>query len=143
MNPSDPNTWVPPNWHPDFGNPTVELESLRAVSSAILANIPQTEVCLECVEEGYMSVEIMRCGVAIGEVNVIDSDSVRQRYGVFIETYAAEDEAYFADIESVVAHIRRCVSQGLLRMPESAGLIRRRNTIPGATNCLCGIARFR
>ena len=110
MEPSDPKTWTAPEWHPDFGDPTEELESLRAVSAAILNSIPQAPVRLECVEEGYMSVEVTQRGVTIGEVNVVDSDSTDQRFGVFIETAEQDDEAYFSDVTSVVAHIARFAS---------------------------------
>ena len=43
-------------------------------------------------------------------VNGVNTERADQKYGVFIEADAQDDEAYFSDVSSVVAHIARFVS---------------------------------
>ena len=107
MQPSKPETWTAPLWHPDFGDPTKELRKLRTVSSGILEKTRGIQVRLNCAEEGYMSVEVTKDQTMIAEIHIVNSDCEKQLYGVFVETGDADDEVYFEDFNEVVRHISR------------------------------------
>lgn len=92
---TNPSTWGIPTWHPDFGNPAVEVEMLRAFCIKAIEKFPSLTMALMAPEEGYLNVEVKIDGQKIAEIHIV-SDDDSQRFGIFGFVGAHEnDEQYF------------------------------------------------
>jgi hypothetical protein len=91
-----PAYWKAPQWHPDFGEPEIELRLLRAFSAQFLERFPEGGVELINVEEGYMHVELFVSGQMIGEVHIVQRGTGKpgRWYGVFL-SQGKQEEQYF------------------------------------------------
>ena len=75
-------TWVAPVWHPDFGDPSSELEALRGFCIELKKRRPEFVLHLDCFEEGYMKVDIGLSDLGhVAELHVVSSDDYF--YGLF------------------------------------------------------------
>lgn len=95
--------WNPPIWHEDFGNPKKELELLKEFCNFLLSKKKSNYSCeLDCFEEGYMSVEIVKDKIPFFTVEVVDLSE--NKLGLFFEN---GDEHYLninnlSDLESIL-----------------------------------------
>lgn len=102
-----PEAWLVPDWHPDFGNAQVELEHLRSFAVALLAVIPGARVQLETPEPGLMNLVVKLPGGTSAEVYSIPATSRlgERRLGLFFAPGTAdESEVYAESVESAVGH---------------------------------------
>lgn len=49
-----PQSWVAPDWHPNFGDVQSELEHLRRLANALLSRNEERAVVLQCPEPGLL-----------------------------------------------------------------------------------------
>jgi hypothetical protein len=54
----DPHVWQSPHWHPDHGDPEVELGHLRSFALRLLSDVPTATAILETPEPGVMDVRV-------------------------------------------------------------------------------------
>lgn len=112
-NADDPLLWVAPKWHEDYGNVAEELEHLRAAAIGLRMFVPQVQVQLEVVEEGYMHLAVQHLGRCISEIySVIElGERAHRRYAVFLVCDEHEAESYTDTTEDVVSSIQSCLSR--------------------------------
>ncbi len=82
MTTTNPINWEAPTWHPDFGNPTVEVEMLRAFCIKAIERFPNLTTALLTPEEGYLHVEVNKSSKKLAEIHIV-SDEANQRFGIF------------------------------------------------------------
>lgn len=100
MTTNDPRTWKVPVWHPDFGDPKVEVDMLRKFCLGLIEAIPDLRAEIVFPEEGYLNVDISReDGRKIAEVHVVADDD-RQKFALFGFDESVETglEHYFSDL---------------------------------------------
>ena len=83
--------WVTPIWHPDFGNPEIELSILKKTCIFIQSFNNDLTFFLDCYEDGYKCIEIKNKDKLLGELHVVDSSTYRIG---FFNTNG--DELYFS-----------------------------------------------
>jgi hypothetical protein len=119
-----PRLWRTPQWHPDHGDPAIELDHLRSFALALLSAVPDATAVLEVPEPGLMDVRVdLPCGM-VAEVYSVPSlkEEGSRRLALFlrpesvdeIEVYAesAEDASnLFALISSSLTDARRSRAQ--------------------------------
>lgn len=64
--------WKAPSWHPDLGDPHLELSILRTVTLELLRCYPRFEAQLDCFEPGYMQVQFTEAGVPFATLLVTE-----------------------------------------------------------------------
>lgn len=97
MTMTNPINWKSPTWHPDFGNPAVEVEMLRAFCIKAIEKFPNLTTALLIPEEGYLHVEVNKLGKKLAEIHIVP-DEANQRFGIF--GFDGEDEVgeqYFSE----------------------------------------------
>ena len=103
-----PESWSPPVWHPDFGDPTVELEQLRSLAIDVMRAIPAAQVSLEVPEPGLMMLRIYVPNARSTEVYSVPgltSDDDR-RFALFVSPRSpGEIETYEASVKEAVTFI--------------------------------------
>ena len=102
-----PETWVAPDWHPDFGDAKAELDHLRAFAVALLAAIPDANVELELPEPGLMNLAVDLPNGTSAEIYSVSNDRPDgRRYGIFLEPGTdGECEIYQVAIDDAVASV--------------------------------------
>ncbi len=103
MNPTqDPQAWRSPHWHPDHGDPEIELDHLRSFAQKLLSDVPTATATLETPEPGLMDVRVeLPCGTA-AEVYSVPSpeDERHRRFAIFLcPESAGESEIYAESLE--------------------------------------------
>ena len=96
---TNPTDWETPTWHPDFGNPDLEVGMLRAFCIKAIEIFPNSTMTLMTPEEGYLHVEVKKLDKKLAEIHIV-SDGDNQRFGVF--GFDGEDETgeqYFSEHE--------------------------------------------
>lgn len=92
---SEVKGWKAPTWHPDFGDPGVELGLLQDFCLALVGRSSEFHLTLNCFEEGYMCVLVAKpSGQATAELQMVP-DQGKLRYGLFLEN---GDEFFFDDV---------------------------------------------
>jgi len=101
-----PGDWRASRWHPDFGDPEVELRLLRAFAMQFLKCFPDGGVELIHVEEGYMHVDLFLAGHPIGEVHIVERGAGKpgRWYGLFLSG-GKQAEKYFSSAKEGVDFI--------------------------------------
>lgn len=102
-----PEHWLAPAWHPDFGDPRVELEHLRAVSLRLLELSPGTAVILEAPEPGLLNVRATVAGVTHVEIHSVPpaAGKEKRRYGVFISPQTSNEIEEYAESPDAAARL--------------------------------------
>jgi len=89
--------WRAPDWHPDHGDPEIELGHLRSFAVKLLSAVPNAAVTLETPEPGLMDVRVeLACGTVAEVYSVPSSEDERhRRFAVFLcPDTARESEIY-------------------------------------------------
>lgn len=105
---TSPNTWQPPQWHPDFGDPISQLEPLRAFSQRLLLAEPKAIVVLEAPEPGLLYVRGILPNAKMFEVHSVPSPQHfgMRRLGVFMNPDTDhETERYFDLPDEAIAFL--------------------------------------
>lgn len=81
-----PDLWQAPIWHPDFGDPRLELDHLREFAIRLLKSSKGFSPVLETPEPGLMYVRVVTKNGTNAEVHSVTSQSNTGgwRYGIFI-----------------------------------------------------------
>ena len=93
-------SWEVPIWHSHFGNPAVELSLLKSLCLYISSINSNFEFELDCFEEGYMNVAVLRNQQPFLELNIVDVES--NKIGLFFEN---GQEAYIYKIEDIINYL--------------------------------------
>lgn len=107
-----PDFWTVPTWHPDFGNPEVQVKKLRSFAKALLASCPNVQVNLTQPEQGYLFVTVHHDSNKLAEVyctkKLQDIGLVCQEfeYGVFLFYRDQEIERYYSTEDDAVKAIK-------------------------------------
>jgi hypothetical protein len=104
----DISGWQVPKWHPDFGDAARELELLKAVASRLVTHGTCLNVDLECYEEGYMNVNVLRGSVKIAEIHVVPADLDGRMLGLFFTDARPDSEWYFKEPDELVEKLTEC-----------------------------------
>lgn len=105
-----PEDWSPPQWHPDLGNPSVQLEHLRSFSLSLRTAVPDAVISLEIPEPGLMDVHVELPNGTSAEVHsvpCVDAPENRRLAIFFAPGTKDERELYAQTIESAVTHFLR------------------------------------
>jgi hypothetical protein len=90
-------TWHRPDWHPDYGDPEIELQHLRSFAQKLMSSVPNATIKLETPEPGLMDVRVeLACGT-IAEVYSVPSleGESHRRFAIFLcPDTATESELY-------------------------------------------------
>ena len=101
-----PTHWKAPIWHADWGDPSLELEPLRALALKLLRGTKVT-VTLETPEPGMLYLRGSFSdgrGLEIHSVASIEHGGSR-RFAVFMKAGAEETEDYFDSLEEAAAFL--------------------------------------
>lgn len=105
---SAPTEWKAPEWHPDFGDASSELEMLQAFASRLLAVSPRTVLTLDAPEPGLLYVRGELPDARIFEAYAVVSTKCPRTYrlGIFLNPdTATEDERYFESIDETIGFL--------------------------------------
>jgi hypothetical protein len=97
-----PQLWRPPQWHPDHGDPGIELEHLRSFALNLLSAVPNATVVLEIPEPGLMGVRVELPCETVAEVYSIPSsrDPGSRRLAIFFHPESPREiEVYAESVE--------------------------------------------
>ena len=96
-----PQLWRPPQWHPDHGDPGIELEHLRSFALNLLSAVPNATVVLEIPEPGLMDVRVELPCETVAEVYSVPSiasrDPVSRRLALFIHPESSQEIEIYAN----------------------------------------------
>ena len=96
-----PQLWRPPQWHPDHGDPGIELEHLRSFARNLLSAVPNATVVLEIPEPGLMDVRVELPCETVAEVYSVPSiasrDPVSRRLALFIHPESSQEIEIYAE----------------------------------------------
>lgn len=94
-----PQDWQPPQWHPDFGDPIIQLEHLRSFAIGLLSAIPNVKAVLETPEKGLMDVRVELPNGKIVEVHSIPAlGSIGyRRLAVFVSPDTVDEIEHYLD----------------------------------------------
>jgi hypothetical protein len=99
--------WNPPDWHPDWGDPRIELEHLKEFSLRLVSVIPTVSLTLETPEPGLMTVCVRSKDGKVAEVHSIasaDSPKKRRLALFFTPGTPNEEEVYADSIDCAVGY---------------------------------------
>lgn len=99
---SDPQSWHPPRWHADHGDPAIELDHLRSFAVKLLSAVPTATATLEVPEPGLMDVRVELARGMVAEVYSVPSleDEGQRRFAIFLcPDTAGESEVYAESAE--------------------------------------------
>jgi hypothetical protein len=91
--------WHAPDWHPDHGDPRIELGHLRSFALKLLSAVPSATIKLETPEPGLMDVRVeLACGT-VAEVYSVPSpgDERHRRFGIFLCPGTTSESEIFAE----------------------------------------------
>ena len=91
--------WHRPDWHPDYGDPEIELGHLRSFALKLLSAVPNATVTLETPEPGLMDMRVeLACGT-VAEVYSVPSpgDEKHRRFAVFLCPDSATESEIYAE----------------------------------------------
>jgi hypothetical protein len=114
-----PSHWIPPVWHADFGNATLELDHLREFSTRLLSDFPTVDVTLETPEPGLMDVQV-RLGEETAEVYSVPSVGIpdKRRYAIFFSPGTPnEEEVYAESMDSAMSQFKKRLGMYTSRGP--------------------------
>lgn len=98
-----PEKWVPPQWHPDFGDASVELERLRSLAIAIRTSMPGVKLALDIAEPGIMELNaVLTNNDTVILLSVLADDGKSGRYAIFSHPDSSNDIEEYRDSENDV-----------------------------------------
>lgn len=102
-----PDSWVAPDWHPDFGDAKAELDYLRSLANTVLQAVVSVSVGLELPEPGLMYLVIRRHSNRLAEVYSVRGidDREQRRYGVFLFPDSPNEKEYYTESPIEVANL--------------------------------------
>jgi hypothetical protein len=110
-----PESWRAPLWHPDWGDPTVELERLRSLAISLKRALPAAHPCLAIPEPGYMFLDVKIPNGRSAEVYSVPgiTGEPNQRYGVFVSPDSRDGVEWYSDCvdETTTFILSRCSPQ--------------------------------
>ena len=89
--------WHRPDWHPDHGDPGIEMGHLRSFAVKLLSAVPTATLTLETPEPGLLYVRVELASGTVAEVYSVPSpeDATHRRFAIFLcPGTAAESEIY-------------------------------------------------
>jgi hypothetical protein len=89
--------WHRPDWHPDHGDPEIEMGHLRSFALKLLSAVPSATLTLETPEPGLLDVRVELASGTVAEVYSVPSpeDATHRRFAIFLcPGTAAESEIY-------------------------------------------------
>ena len=106
MGATDPmDDWAAPDWHPDYGDPELELELLRTFCRAARSKAPDLEFLLRSFEAGGLCVDIKNGGDTIAELYVSDAGDALLSLFVVDDRDECTAELAFTDFEKGIAFL--------------------------------------
>jgi hypothetical protein len=103
-----PEQWIPPRWHPDFGDPAVELEQLRSLAICVPRALPNAQVSLEVPEPGLMALRLSLPDGHLAEVHSVPglASGDGRRFAVFVFPGTADEvEACQTSVDEALTFI--------------------------------------
>jgi hypothetical protein len=97
-----PQYWHSPQWHPDHGDPGIELDHLRSFALKLLSAVLDATVALEIPEPGLMDVRVELPCETVAEVYSVPSsqDEGPRRLAIFFHPESADEiEVYAESVE--------------------------------------------
>ena len=97
-----PKSWRSPQWHPDHGDPGIELEHLRSFALKLLSAVPDATAVLEMPEPGLMDVRVELPGETVAEVYSVPpaKNEGPRRLALFFHPESADEiEVYAESVE--------------------------------------------
>ncbi len=94
-----PHSWHAPQWHPDHGDPVIELEHLRSFAMKLVSAVPAATAILEVPEPGLMDVRVELARGMVAEVYSVPSreDEKQRRFAIFLCPDTANESEIYAD----------------------------------------------
>lgn len=95
--------WVPPQWHPDFGDASVELERLRSLAIATRTAMPGVTFALEIPEPGIIELAaVLRNGNTVKLLSVPAHERGSSRFAIFLHPNSLNEIEEYRDSENDV-----------------------------------------
>ena len=104
--------WHRPEWHPDHGDPEIEMGHLRSFALKLLSAVPSATLTLETPEPGLLDVRVELASGTVAEVYSVPSpkDASHRRFAIFLcPDTAAESEIYAEAAEDASEPVRPAV----------------------------------
>jgi hypothetical protein len=100
--------WHRPDWHPDYGDPEVELGHLRSFALKLLAAVPDATVTLETPEPGLMDVRVELASGTVAEIYSVPSpeDKAHRRFAIFLCPDTATESEIYAEAAEDASNAR-------------------------------------
>ncbi len=97
MTTTNPSEWQIPTWHPDWGNPAIEVGMLREFCVKAIEQFPNLSMELSTFEEGYLNVDVSRDGQKVAEIYIVSGNENRS-FAIFgFDGEKEADEQYFSE----------------------------------------------
>jgi hypothetical protein len=111
---SDPQSWHSPQWHPDHGDPAIELEHLRSFAVALLSAVPEATAILEVPEPGLMDVRVGLARGMVAEVYSVPSmeDEGQRRFAIFLCPDTVDESEVYAESVEDASNLFGLLSSG-------------------------------
>ena len=123
-----PRLWRSPQWHPDHGDPAIELDHLRSFALALLSAVPDATAVLEIPEPGLMDVRVELPGEMVAEVYSVphSKEEGPRRLALFLRPESADEIEVYADSVEDASNLIALISSSLTdarrsRSPVPAG----------------------
>lgn len=109
-----PQSWQTPQWHPDHGNPAIELEHLRSFAVRLLSAVPEATATLEVPEPGLMDVRVELSGGMVAEIYSVPSpeDRAQRRFAIFLCPDTAQESELYAESAEDASNLFGLLSSG-------------------------------
>lgn len=99
------NDWQTPKWHPDWGDPKLDISLFKSLATALLDLSSDFHFELDPVEEGYLSLQVQYKGDQILEAQLVDRS--KGTLGIFLDSGS---EVYITDPLEIVKYVEKYLS---------------------------------
>jgi hypothetical protein len=123
--------WRVPDWHPDYGDPQIELGHLRSFALKLMPAVPGAAITLETPEPGLMDVRVELARGTVAEVYSVPSpeDETHRRFAIFLcPDSSSESEVYAEtpeDASNLFALLSSSSRNGAANEPRSVTQVHR------------------
>ena len=109
-----PQLWTSPQWHPDHGDPGIELEHLRAFALNLVSAVPDASVALETPEPGLMDVRVELARGIVAEIYSVPSreDRLHRRLAIFCCPDTPHESEIYAESVEDAANLFALLANG-------------------------------